>query len=159
MHVDWALKVNKPLVVHVRNPKGGAHISDTLAMDDALALFEGLAEKPALMFHCYAGGLSYLDAMKKLDAYISIAGPVTWGKSGELRAVASAVPEDRLLCETDSPWLSPQPNRGKLNEPAYVRFIYETIADARGLALNDLARVVDANAARLFGWETLYVRV
>ena len=100
-----------------------------------------------------------MDAMKKLNAYISIAGPVTWPKSDELRAVASAVPEDRLLCETDSPWLSPQPHRGKLNEPAYVRFVYETIAKERSLALDEFARIVDSNASRLFGWEALYVRV
>jgi len=138
-------------VVHVRNAE-----RDTLAMDEAIALLEGLTEKPELMFHCYAGGLRYMDAMKKLDAYISIAGPVTWGKNDELRAVASAVSEERLLCETDSPWLAPQPNRGKLNEPAYVRFVYETIAKARGLSLDKLARVTDANASRLFGWEPLY---
>ena len=154
MHIDWALKVNKPLVVHVRNAEG-----DSLAMDDALVLLEGLAQKPILMFHCYAGGLHYMDAMKGLDAYISIAGPVTWPKGDELRAVASAVPEERLLCETDSPWLSPQPKRGKINEPAHVRFVYETIAEERGLALDVFTRIVDANAARLFGWEPLYVRV
>ena len=157
MHIDWALKKNKPLVIHVRNSDG-----DTKAMDDALAILNrmpNMPEKPKLMFHCYAGGLRYMDAMKKLDAYISIAGPVTWPKSDELRSVASAVPEERLLCETDSPWLSPQPYRGKLNEPAYVRFVYETIAEARALSLDELARLVDANASRLFGWESLYVRV
>ena len=100
-----------------------------------------------------------MDAMKKLDAYISIAGPVTWARSEELRAVASAAPVDRLLCETDSPWLSPQPKRGKINEPAHVHFVYETIAQARGLSLEELARTADGNAARLFGWEPLYVRI
>lgn len=151
MHVDWALKTNKPLVVHVRNAD-----SDTQAMDDALAILESMPKKLELMFHCYAGGLRYIDAMEKLDAYISIAGPVTWSKSDELRAVASAVTEERILCETDSPWLAPQPNRGKLNEPAYVRFVYETIAEERGLALDDFVRVVDANAANFFGWKPLY---
>ena len=97
-----------------------------------------------------------MDAMKKLDAYMSIAGPVTWSKNNELRAVASAVPEERILCETDAPWLTPQAHRGKLNEPAYVRFVYETIAKERGLAPDEFARVVDANASRLFGWEALY---
>ena len=151
MHIDWALRVKKPLVIHVRNA-----LHDTLAMDDALAVLEGPAERPALMFHCYAGELRYMNAMERLDAYISIGGPVTWPKSEELRAVAAAVPEERLLCETDAPWLSPQAHRGKLNEPAYVRFVYETIAKERGLALDEFARVVDANASRLFGWEPLY---
>jgi len=151
MHVDWALRVKKPLIVHVRNAE-----RDTLAMDDSLALLDGFPEKPVLMFHCYAGGLKYMDAMKKLDAYISIAGSVTWGKNDELRAVASAVPAGRLLCETDSPWLSPQPKRGELNEPAYVRFVYETIAKERGLSMDALACIVDDNASRLFGWEPIF---
>jgi len=152
MHIDWALRVKKTLVIHVRNADG-----DTLAMDNAIEILESFPEKPVLMFHCYAGGLRYMDAMKKLDAYISIAGPVTWPKNDELRAVAAAVPAERLLCETDAPWLSPQPFRGKLNEPAYVSFVYETIAKERGVSLDELARVVDANASRLFGWEPLYV--
>ena len=151
MHIDWALKVRKPLVVHVRNAD-----RDSLAMDDALSVLNSFPEKPELMFHCYAGGLPYLEAMKKLDAYISIAGPVTWPGNGELRAVASAVPQERLLCETDSPYLSPQPHRGKINEPAYVRFVYETIAKERGIALEELSRIVDGNAACLFGWKALY---
>lgn len=152
MHIDWALRVSKPLVIHVRNADG-----DTLAMDNALEILGSVPNLPVLMFHCYAGGLRYMDAMKKLDAYISIAGPVTWPKGDELRATAAVVPADRLLCETDAPWLSPQAYRGKLNEPAHVRFVYETIAKERGLPLDEFARIVDANASRLFGWEALYV--
>jgi TatD DNase family protein len=152
MHLDWALRAGKPLVVHVRNADG-----DTGAMDDALAVIDSLPARPVLMFHCYAGGIRYIDDMKRLDAFLSIGGPVTWPKSAELRAVAAAVPAERLLCETDAPWLSPQPHRGKLNEPAYVRFVYEAIAQVKGLALDDLARIVDGNAARLFGWKPLYV--
>jgi len=152
VHIDWALKVKKPLVIHVRNADG-----DTSAMDEAVEILSGAPDKPVLMFHCYAGGLRYLDAMKKLDAYISIAGPVTWPKGSELRAVAAAAPAERLLCETDAPWLSPHPHRGKLNEPAHVRFVYETVAKERGITLDELARIVDANASRLFGWGPLYV--
>jgi len=151
-HIDWALNVNKPLVIHVRNADG-----NTLAMDNAIEILDSVPKLPILMFHCYAGGLRYMDAMKKLDAYISIAGPVTWPKNNELRTVAAAVPAERLLCETDAPWLSPQPYRGKLNEPSYVRFVYETIAKERGLSLDELARVIDVNTSRLFGWEALYV--
>ncbi|MDR1376417.1 MAG: TatD family hydrolase [Synergistaceae bacterium] len=146
-HVEWAFNINKPLVIHVRD-----------AMADALKLLEGMpfdVSKMPLVFHCYAGGLEYLDAMKDLDAYLSIGGPVTWPKNEELREVASRVPEDRLFCETDSPWLTPRPYRGKLNEPAYVRFVYEEIAKSRGVSVDALARIVDANAARLFGWPPL----
>jgi TatD DNase family protein len=147
-HVEWALETGKPLVIHVRE-----------AMADALKLLEEGpfdASKIPLVFHCYAGGLQYLSAMKDLDAYLSIGGPVTWPKSGELREVASRIPEDRLFCETDSPWLTPAPYRGKRNEPAYVRFVYEEIAKSRGVSVDDLAKIIDANAARLFGWPSLY---
>ena len=148
-HVQWALNIGKPLVIHVRD-----------AMADALKLLEEGpfdVSKIPLVFHCYAGGLQYLNAMKDLDAYLSIGGPVTWPKNQELREVASRIPENRLFCETDSPWLTPKPHRGKPNEPAYVRFVYEEIAKSRGVALEDLAKTVDANAARLFGWSPLYV--
>jgi TatD DNase family protein len=146
-HIEWASKTNKPLVLHVRD-----------AMADTLKLLEEMpfdVSKMPLVFHCYAGGLEYLSAMKDLDAYLSIGGPVTWPKNGELREVASRVPEDRLFCETDSPWLTPQPHRGKLNEPSFVRFVYEEIAKSRGVSVEVLAKTVDANAARLFGWAPL----
>jgi TatD DNase family protein len=94
--------------------------------------------------------------MRDLDAYLSLGGPVTWPKNDELRVVAARIPENRLLCETDSPWLTPKPHRGKLNEPAYVHFVYEEIARARDLPVERLARIVDENAARLFGWGTLH---
>jgi TatD DNase family protein len=152
LHIAWAGRTGKPLVIHVRDslPASGA-------MNDALDLLKEAEERTfPLLFHCYAGGLEYLNAMKELDAYLSIGGPVTWPKNEELREVASRIPEQRLLCETDSPWLTPLPFRGKRNEPAYVRFVYEAIAEARGLSADDLARVVDANAARLFGWGSVY---
>jgi TatD DNase family protein len=153
LHIAWAAETGKPLVIHVRDA-----LPDRSAMEDALSLLKETGEKRdfPLLFHCYAGGLEYLDAMRELDAYLSIGGPVTWPKSEELRETVSRIPEDRLLCETDSPWLAPRPYRGKRNEPAYVRFVYETIAEVRGLSVEALARAVDANAARLFGWNSLW---
>jgi TatD DNase family protein len=147
MHLEWAMNVKKPLVIHVRD-----------AMPDMLELLEKTpaASKMPLIFHCYSGGLEYLSAMRDLDAYLSLGGPVTWPKNDELRAVAARIPEDRLLCETDAPWLTPKPHRGKLNEPAYVHFVYEEIARSRELSVEGLARIVDENAASLFGWGTLH---
>jgi TatD DNase family protein len=144
-HAQWALETGKPLVIHVRD-----------AMEDALKLLgEFPVAEMSLVFHCYAGGLQYLNAMKDLGAYLSIGGPVTWPKNQELREVASCVPENRLFCETDSPWLTPKPHRGKTNEPAYVRFVYEEIAKSRNISVGDLTKIIDANAARLFGWRPL----
>lgn len=150
MHIEWAHRIGKPLVIHVRD-----------AMEDALAVLRDMpfdaAREMKLLFHCYAGGLEYLDAMKGLDAYISVGGPVTWEKSVELREVVALIPENRLLCETDAPWLAPKPYRGKLNEPAYVRFVYETIAAVRGVTLDELTKAVDANADRFFEWGRVHV--
>jgi TatD DNase family protein len=149
-HIRWAARVKKPLVIHIRSAESKDAMPDALrALEDA----SGSAALPVLMFHCYAGGLEYLNAMRDLSAYLSIGGPVTWPKSDELRAVAERVPEDRLLCETDAPWLTPKPYRGKLNEPAYVRFVYEEIAKIRGLSVEALCGIVEANAERLFAWD------
>jgi TatD DNase family protein len=157
LHIAWAARTGKPLVIHVRDPRVHDAPPDRSAMEDALNLLKETAEKEIpLLFHCYAGGLEYLDAMKDMNAYLSVGGPVTWPKNEELRETVSQIPEDRLLCETDSPWLAPRPHRGKRNEPAYVRLVYEAIAEARGISVDELARVVDANAARLFGWGSLY---
>ncbi|MDR1733140.1 MAG: TatD family hydrolase [Synergistaceae bacterium] len=149
LHAEWARRTNKPLVIHVRE-----------AMEDALALLKSLpfdaARELRLLFHCYAGGLEYMNEVKALDAYISLAGPVTWAKNDALRETAAQAPEDRLLCETDAPWLTPRPYRGKTNEPAFVRFVYETVAEVRGISVEDLCRITDANAERLFGWGSLY---
>jgi TatD DNase family protein len=152
LHIAWAAQTGKPLVIHVRDAPSGRD-----AMEDALNLLKGSAAKKfPLLFHCYAGGLESLDAMKDLDAYLSVGGPVTWPKNDGLRETVSRIPEDRLLCETDSPWLAPKPHRGKRNEPAYVRLVYEAAAEARGVSADELARAVDANAARLFGWGSLW---
>lgn len=149
MHIEWARQAGKPLVIHVRD-----------AMEDALSILNGMpfdvSVELKLLFHCYAGGLEYLNAMKDLNAWMSLGGPVTWNKSDDLREVAARIPEDRLLCETDAPWLTPKPFRGKLNEPAYVRFVYQTIASVRGVSVEALANTVDANAECLFGWGRLH---
>jgi TatD DNase family protein len=150
LQIEWALKVKKPLVIHVREARP-ENAEGRIAMEDALTLLRNTPHG-RLIFHCYAGGLKYLPAVCELDAYISIGGPVTWDKSGELRAVAAKVRGDRLLCETDSPYLAPKPHRGKTNEPAFVRYVYEAIAAVRGMEVEHLARAVAENAERLFGW-------
>jgi TatD DNase family protein len=83
--------------------------------------------------------------------YISFAGPVTYPKAAELREAAVYVPSDRILCETDSPYLAPQSKRGKRNEPAFVRDVYAKIAEVRGISLEELAEIVWLNGENLFG--------
>jgi TatD DNase family protein len=93
-----------------------------------------------------------MEAAVAVGYYISLAGTVTFKNATALRAVAAAVPAERLLVETDCPYLSPMPHRGQRNEPARVRLTAACIADARGESLDSVARQTSANAARLFGW-------
>ena len=86
-----------------------------------------------------------------LGFYLSVAGPVTYRKSEQLRAVAREIPAEKLLIETDAPYLSPQPWRGKRNEPAYVVETARCMAEIRGMAAGELERVTGENARRLFG--------
>ena len=85
-------------------------------------------------------------------AWLSFAGIVTFPKAAELREVAAMVPEDRLLVETDAPYLAPQTVRGRPNEPAHVVDTARRVAEVRGVTYEDLERTVEANAAALFGW-------
>jgi len=142
-HIDLAVKLDKPLVVHVRE-----------AYDEALEILrEENADRCGGVIHCFAGEWRHAAKALDLGFYISFAGPVTYPRSSGLREVAAEVPLDRLLCETDSPYLAPQPWRGKSNQPAYVAAVYETIAAARKIPVAELAEDVWQNAARLFGWE------
>ena len=77
---------------------------------------------------------------------------MTWKRSVELREVARLIPADRLLAETDCPWMAPVPFRGRLNEPAYVRYVYEALAEVRGVPLEELSGQIARNADGFFGW-------
>ncbi len=129
-----------PLVVHQRE-----------AEDDMLRI---LREEGAVavggVFHCYTADVEYARAVLDLGFFISFAGVVTFKNSEGLREAARLAPLDRVLVETDAPYLAPVPHRGKRNEPAYVRFVAERVADVRGMTLEDLARATTENAKRLF---------
>ena len=140
--LDWAARGNRPVVLHIRE-----------AMLDALSILRGFAGRGLrLLFHCYSGGLEYLDEVLGMGGFCALGGAVTWKNSVELREVASRIPEDRLLLETDCPYMTPAPFRGRPNEPAYVRFVYEAVARARGVSVGELEAQVERNAASFFGW-------
>ncbi|MCF7934912.1 MAG: TatD family hydrolase [Synergistales bacterium] len=143
-HIHWARAVGKPLVVHVRD-----------AYDDALEIMrsEG-ADGIAGIVHCFTGQWEHARAALDLGWYISFAGVLTFKKSTTLRDVAARVPDDRILCETDAPFLAPEPRRGRRNEPALVRFVYSAAASARGSSVDEIARIVATNAEALFHWNT-----
>ncbi len=126
-----------PLVIHCRD-----------ALDEVLAVLRGW--KGTGVLHSYSGGPDRLDEVLALGFSIGLSGPVTFPKSERLRAVAAAVPLERLLVETDCPYLTPEPYRGRRNEPAYVRYVVEAVAQARGLNAETVARAAASNACRLF---------
>ncbi|HST17211.1 MAG TPA: TatD family hydrolase [Gaiellaceae bacterium] len=132
-----AAESGKPVVIHTR-----------AADEDTRALLE--AHAGTVVLHCFSSP-ALLEPARARGWYVSFAGNVTYKNAYELRAAARAVPADRLLAETDSPYLAPQPVRGRRNEPAYVVHTYRVLAEARGVEPAELAEQIDANAAAVFG--------
>jgi len=135
--LELADDLGKPVVIHTR-----AADADTLA---ALAGHEG-----TVILHCFSSPALLEPALER-GWYVSFAGNVTYPKAAELREAARRVPPDRLLAETDSPYLAPQPVRGRTNEPANVVHTLAALAEARGEDAGELGRRIDANADAAFG--------
>jgi TatD DNase family protein len=134
--LDLASELSKPVVVHTR-----AADDETV---DALAGFDG-----TVVLHCFSSQ-ALLPAALERGYYVSFAGNVTFPKAEELRAAARRLPRERLLAETDTPYLAPQPRRGRPNEPAFVVHTVAVLAEARGEDEAELAAQIDANARRAF---------
>jgi TatD DNase family protein len=138
--VRLAVELDRPVVIHTREAD-----EDTLAIlrEEGRGVVRGV-------LHCFTGTDTLRDAGLALGLYISLAGILTFPKAASLRETARAVPLDRLLTETDSPFLAPVPYRGKRNEPAYVARVVETLAEMHRAAPGDLARRIAANFHTLF---------
>jgi len=136
-----ARRVGKPVIVHCRD----AHEA-TLAI-----LAEERVDEPGGVMHCFSGDVEIARRCLGLGLLISLAGPVTYPKARALPEVARFVPGDRLVVETDCPFLPPQPYRGKRNEPAYLAITAARVAELRGESLQTLAARTSENAAKLFG--------
>lgn len=135
-----AKRTNMPIVIH--NREATADVLDLLE--------EEHAEVVGGVFHSYSMSVELLERCLKLNFYISLGGPVTFKNAKVPKQVAQQVPIDRLLVETDCPYLTPTPFRGKRNEPAYVTYVAEEIAALRGISYKALAEATTANAKRLF---------
>jgi TatD DNase family protein len=139
-HIRAARRAGKPLVIHTR-----AAAEDTLRV-----MREEKAEEAGGVLHCFPESQETADAALALGFHISFSGIVTFKNAGDLKAVARRVPLERLLVETDSPYLAPVPFRGKTNQPAFVRYVAEEVARLRGIATDELAAATTANFFRLF---------
>lgn len=139
-HLDLAADLGKPIVFHCRNAYP--------ALLDAL---ESRGAGPYLL-HCFAGDKNDADRAIALGCLFGVDGPVTYKKADDLRATLRHIGLDKLVLETDSPWLAPVPFRGKPNHPKHLGHICQGVADALGCPASEVERVTDANAARFFGF-------
>lgn len=141
LHIEAAQDTGLPLIIHAR------------AADDDMAriLAEGFRAQPySCVMHCFSSGAGLAKAALDLGFYLSMSGIASFPKSQELRDIFAAAPLDRILLETDSPYLAPVPHRGKRNQPAYTAFTAKTGAQIFGLSLEDFAAATTANFDRLF---------
>jgi len=136
--LEWAVEFQLPVVIHSRE-----------AEDDVLS---SLREKKCSrgVIHCFTEGPNMARGAVKLGFYVSFAGILTFKNAHELRAIAAEVPLERILIETDSPFLAPVPYRGKRNEPAFVVEVARTIAELHGISLEEVERITSENTRRLF---------
>jgi TatD DNase family protein len=140
LHLETGKEVGLPMVVHTREAR-----EDTLALIKA----HGSLEHSGVL-HCFTEDWDMARRALDLNYYVSISGIVTFKNAEQIRDVVRKMPIDRLLVETDSPYLAPVPYRGKPNEPAFVREVAEFVAEVRGMAFEDLARHTTENFYRLF---------
>ena len=140
VHIRAAKVLNKPLVIHTREAS-----EDTLAI-----LKEEGADTVGGILHCFTESLAVAEQAIDLGFYISISGIVSFKNAAQVHEVARAIPLDRLLVETDSPYLAPVPYRGKPNEPAYVRHVAEAIANLRQISYAEVATASSRNFLTLF---------
>ncbi len=147
--IGIARRTGLPLVIHIRDSSGpGAG----RAVADSFELLEAEAEGVEVILHCFSATSERAVQAAERGWHVSFAGNVTYPKSEDLRVAASLIPDHLLLVETDSPFLAPQPVRGKPNSPANVTHTAEVVAEARGIGYERLDAIVGENAARLFGW-------
>ncbi|EMI11649.1 TatD family hydrolase [Anoxybacillus gonensis] len=139
--IRLAKKVKLPIIIHNRDAT--ADIVDILREEGA--------EEVGGVMHCFSGSIEVARQCIDMNFYISFGGPVTFKNAKKPKEVAKEIPLDRLLIETDCPYLTPHPFRGKRNEPSYVKYIAEAIAELKGLSFEEVAQKTSDNAKQLFG--------
>ena len=145
--LDLALQTGKPAILHCRDLDGRFE-----AYDEMLALIRPFAERGGRMVvHCFAGTPAWAEKFLALGAYLGVTGIVTFKAAENIRATLKVIPADRLLLETDAPYLAPVPHRGKTNTPGYLPLVAERVALELGLSVAEVAATTTANGLKLFG--------
>ena len=135
----FANKMNLPIVVHDRE-----------AHKDTFDILNETDKGGKVLFHCFSGSVEFMKECVKKGWFIALGGVVTFKNAIKMKEVAKEVPLDRLVLETDSPYLTPVPFRGKTNKPAYVKYVAEEIAALRGMSYDEIAEITTMNAERFF---------
>lgn len=138
--IGIARDLGKPLIIHTRD-----------AAEETIALLDAEAADLVVLLHCFSL-VDHVEAVAERGWFTSFAGQITFTRADAVRAAAAALPADRLLVETDSPYLTPAPNRGRPNQPANVVDTLNRLAEVRGITPAECEALTDANARRLFGW-------
>ena len=139
-HIEAAIELDLPIIVHSRE-----------AEIDTLNILKDFSSKnPKILMHCFTGSSNFSKKLLDLGAYISLSGIITFKNSIELQKTASTIPMDRLLIETDSPFLAPVPKRGSTNEPSFIKYTALKLAEIKNISYNDLIVYTSNNFIKLF---------
>ena len=139
-HIEAAIELGLPIIVHSRE-----------AEIDTLNILKDFSSKnPKILMHCFTGSSNFSKKLLDLGAYISLSGIITFKNSIELQKTASTIPMDRLLIETDSPFLAPVPKRGSINEPSFIKYTALKLAEIKNISYNDLIVYTSNNFIKLF---------
>lgn len=137
--IELAKEVDLPIVIHTRD-----------AAQETFDILKVHAKDHPVIMHCYSGSVEMAEEYVKLGYYISLAGPLTFKNARVPREVVEKIPMDRLLIETDCPYLTPTPYRGKRNEPMFVRYVAEAMAEIKGISIEDVGRITTENVKKAF---------
>ena len=139
-HIEAAIEINLPIIVHSRNAE-----EETFNI-----LNEYKKHKPKILMHCFTGTYKFYKQMEELDSYFSASGIITFNSSKDLQNTFSKIPNNKLLVETDSPFLAPAPMRGKKNEPSFIKYTLKKLADIKNIDVSEMVSLTTKNFNNLF---------
>ena len=139
-HIEAAIEINLPIIVHSRNAE-----EETFNI-----LNEYKKHKPKILMHCFTGTYKFYKQMEELDSYFSASGIITFNSSKDLQNTFSKIPNNKLLVETDSPFLAPVPMRGKKNEPSFIKYTLKKLADIKNIDVSEMVSLTTKNFNNLF---------
>ncbi len=139
-HIEASIELNVPIIVHSRNAE-----KETF---DILSIYKD--SKPKILMHCFTGSTEFAHKLLTLDSYFSASGIITFKNSVDLKNTFKLIPNNKLLVETDSPYLSPVPFRGKKNEPSFIKYTLEKLAEIKDSELKDIEKITNNNFNKLF---------